>query len=424
MPSKYYPISLDLEKCIGCTNCIKRCPTQAIRVKNEKAKIINDKCIKCGLCISVCPYHAFHSVVKGYKGVSRYPHKIAIVDPVIYGQFNTEIMPDQILAALRATGFTETYEVSRAADLITAFTKKYLALQKRTPVISSSCPAIIRLIQLRFPELIHHILPIDSPVEIAAYLARHEAMEKHNLQWEDIGVFYFTPCAARIASYLQPVGTSYSYIDMVIPIKNVYIPMKQQLKDANYKVRNNFYPSGKGISWARVGGQSDALGIDEYLAVDGIENVISLLEEVEYGKIKNVKFLECQACTNGCIGGTLNVENSFIAKNRIRNLSSRYAAFEPRSFPVSAEQFIFTEHIHPLHATKLDKDLSKALSKLEQVEITLGNLPGIDCGACGAPSCRAFAEDIVQGYAVREECVVLLRQRYPLSKQDTVNNKK
>ncbi len=121
MPSKYYPISLDLDKCIGCTNCIKRCPTQAIRVKNDKAKVINDKCINCGLCISVCPYHAFQSVVKGYKGVSRYPYKIAIVDPAIYGQFNAEIMPEQILAAIRATNCTETYEVSRGADLITAF---------------------------------------------------------------------------------------------------------------------------------------------------------------------------------------------------------------------------------------------------------------------------------------------------------------
>lgn len=416
MPPKYYPITLDLDKCIGCTNCIKRCPTQAIRVKNNKAKVISDKCINCGLCITVCPYHAFQCVVKGYKGVSRYPHKIAIVDPVIYGQFNTEIMPEQILEALRAISCTEIYEVSRGADLITAFTKKYLALQKRTPIISSSCPSIIRLIQLRFPELIHHILPIDSPVEVSAYLARHEAMRKHGLQWEEIGVYYFTPCAARIASYLHPVGTSYSYVDMVMPIKNIYIPINQQLKDASFKVHNNFYPSGKGISWARVGGQSKALGIDEYLAVDGIENVINLLEEMEYGKIKNLKFLECQACTNGCIGGSLNVENSFIAKNRIRSLSSRYAAFEPRSFSVSAEQFIFTEHIRPLHATKLDKDLSKALAKLEQVEIMLNSLPGIDCGACGSPSCRAFAEDIVQGYSVRDECVVLLRQRFPIQK--------
>jgi iron only hydrogenase large subunit-like protein len=412
MSSNYHPISLSLDKCIGCTNCIKRCPTQAIRVKNEKAKIIQDKCINCGMCISVCPYNAFRGVVKGFKGVSQFPVKVALVDPIVYGQFNTDIMPEQILGAIRACGCSDIYEVSRGSDLITAFTKKYLALQKKTPVISSSCPAIIRLIQLRFPELIHHILPIDSPVEVSAYLARQEAMRKYGLRQQDIGIYYFTPCPARIASFINPVGTKASYVDMAIPIKSLYININQRLKDSSPKTANvNFYPSGKGIEWARVGGQCKALEIEEYLAVDGIENVINLLEEMEYGKIKNLKFLECQACNNGCVGGSLNVENSYIAKNRIRNLGSRYTAFEPGPFPVPAEQFIFTEPINPLHATKLDKDLSRALLKLEQVENTLEELPGIDCGACGAPSCRAFAEDIVLGYAKKSECVVLLKQR-------------
>lgn len=411
MSSNYHPIALSLDKCIGCTNCIKRCPTQAIRVKNEKAKIINDKCINCGMCITVCPYHAFRGVVKGYKGVSRFPVKIALVDPIIYGQFNTEIMPEQILSAIRFCGCSDVFEVSRGSDLITTFTKKYLALQKKTPIISSSCPAIIRLIQLRFPELIHHILPIDSPVEVSAYLARKEAMRKYGLKSEDIGVYYFTPCPARIASFINPVGTKSSYVDMAIPMNSLYISINKHLKESKNASQVPFYPSGKGIEWARVGGQCKALEIDEYLAVDGIENVISLLEEMEYGKIKHVKFLECQACNNGCVGGSLNVENSYIAKNRIRSLGNRYAAFEPGPFAVPAETFIFTEPIHPLHATKLDKDLSKALYKLELVEDSLTGLPGIDCGACGAPSCRAFAEDIVQGHARREECVVLLKQR-------------
>lgn len=412
MASTYHPISLHLDKCIGCTNCIKRCPTQAIRVKNEKAKIIKDKCIECGMCISVCPYYAFQGVVRGFKGVSQFPYKIGLVDPIIFSQFNTDIMPEHILGAIRACGCDDLYEVSRGSDLITAFTRKYLTLQKKQPIISSSCPAIIRLIQLRFPELIHHILPIDSPVEVSAYLARQEAMKKHRLKEEDIGVFYFTPCPARIASFINPVGTRRSHVSMAVPIKSLYILINQHLKGVTGKTTAHFYPSGKGIEWARVGGQCKALEIDEYLAVDGIENVIELLEEMEYGKIRNVKFLECQACNNGCIGGSLNVENSYIAKNRIRILGNRYAAFQPGHFSVPAEKFIFTEPIHPLHATKLDKDLSKAIDKLEMVEETLEGLPGIDCGACGAPSCRAFAEDIVQGYANREECVVLLKKRY------------
>jgi ferredoxin len=129
-PNKYHPISLNLDKCIGCTNCIKRCPTQAIRVTNEKAKIIPDKCINCGMCITVCPYHAFQGVTKGFKGVSQFPYKIGLVDPIIYSQFDTDISPEQILSAVKACGCNEVYEVSRGSDLITSFTKKYLSLQK------------------------------------------------------------------------------------------------------------------------------------------------------------------------------------------------------------------------------------------------------------------------------------------------------
>ena len=411
MASGYHPISLYLDRCIGCTNCIKRCPTQAIRVKDEKAKIIQDKCINCGMCITVCPYHAFQGVVKGFKGVSRFPYKIGLVDPIIYSQFNTEIPPEEILAAIRLCGCDDNYEISKGCDLITSFTRKHLADQKKKPVISSSCPAIIRLIQLRFPELIRHILPIDSPVEVSAYMARKQAMETYDLDAKDIGVFYFTPCPARIASFLNPVGTQKSYIDMAIPIRSLYVAINKQLSKGREKPSDEFYPSGQGIEWARVGGQCKALGIEEYLAVDGIENVIDLLEKIEYGKMQNLQFLECQACNNGCIGGSLNVENSYIAKNRIRMLGSRYADFVPKSFPVSPDAFILTEPIHPLHATKLDKDLSKALSKLEKAEQIMKGLPGIDCGACGAPSCRSFAEDIALGYATREECVVLLKKK-------------
>ena len=112
MPSKYHPINLNQEKCIGCTNCIKRCPSEAIRVTNEKASIMHEKCIDCGVCISVCPYNAFYGVTKGYRGVSDYALKISLVDPVLYSQFETEISPESILAAINNIGCTEVFEVS------------------------------------------------------------------------------------------------------------------------------------------------------------------------------------------------------------------------------------------------------------------------------------------------------------------------
>ncbi|RQD67911.1 MAG: 4Fe-4S dicluster domain-containing protein [Tindallia sp. MSAO_Bac2] len=412
MPSKYHPINLDPDKCIGCTNCIKRCPTEAIRVSNEKASIMQEKCINCGTCISVCPYNAFHGVTKGYRGVSEYAIKIALVDPIVYSQFATEVAPEAILSAIKSSGCAEVFEVSKGADVVTKFTKKYLNLQKKTPIISSSCPAIIRLIQLRFPELIHHILPIDSPVEIAAFMAREEAMRKYGLKAEEIGVYYSTPCPARTASFMNPLGTDSTNISMSLPIHKVFGLVSKMLKGTPAKAQQRVHPSSSGIDWSRVGGQAAALGIDEYMPVDGIENVISVLEEIEYGKMRHLKFLECQACVNGCVGGSLNVENPYIAQSRIRIISNRYKDKPVETSNIKAEKFLFTRPIHPLHATKLDQDLSKALLKLEQVEETLKELPDIDCGACGAPSCRAFAEDIVQGRATIDDCVVLTRKSH------------
>ncbi|SDY26219.1 [Fe-Fe] hydrogenase large subunit C-terminal domain-containing protein [Tindallia californiensis] len=412
MPSRYHPISLNSEKCIGCTNCIKRCPTEAIRVTNEKASVMHEKCINCGVCISVCPYNAFHGVTKGYRGVSNYALKIALVDPIIYSQFPTEISPELILTGIKKSGCSEVYEISKGADVVTKFTQKYLHLQRRTPIISSSCPAIIRLIQLRFPELIHHILPIDSPVEIAAYMAREEAMRKYGLKAEEIGVYYSTPCPARISSFLRPLGTQKTNISMSLPIHKVFGLVNRFLKDNAGKSLQRVYPSSEGINWSRVGGQAASLKIDEYMAVDGISNVISVLEEIEYGKMRHLKFLECQACINGCVGGSLNVENPFIAQSRIRVIAKKYQHIKTESPSISPEKFLFTQPIQPLHSTKLDQDLSKALLKLEQVDKTLKKLPDIDCGACGAPSCRAFAEDIVQNRAALEECVVLIKKTY------------
>ena len=45
----FHSVTLDKDKCVGCTNCIKRCPTQAIRVRGGKAQIISERCIDLSL---------------------------------------------------------------------------------------------------------------------------------------------------------------------------------------------------------------------------------------------------------------------------------------------------------------------------------------------------------------------------------------
>lgn len=416
MRSLIHAISLDPSKCTGCTNCIKRCPTDAIRVKDGKAKIIDSKCINCGTCIHICPFNAFAGITHDLDYIFRYPYRIALIDPVLYSQFNESVTPPQIIESIKQFGFNDIYEVSHGADLVTNFTKTHISSTSKFPIISSSCPAIIRLIQLRFHNLISHILPIDSPVEIAAFMARNKAIEEKNISKEEIGIFYISPCTARIFSFKKPIGIKNTYIDGSLSIKSIFLMVSKNMSST--ETSDDYYPSGKGIDWSRVEGQSKALGIKEYLAIDGIENVIEVLEEIEDHKINDLIFLECQACTNGCVGGSLTVENSFVARNRIRRLAENHYPYTPSNMNISAEKFVFTESIDPLYSSKLDTDLSKAIEKLMKIEEVIKKLPQIDCGACGSPSCRALAEDIVLGYAKEGDCMVNFKKLYSILEID------
>jgi len=167
--------------------------------------------------------------------------------------------------------------------------------------------------------------------------------------------------------------------------------------------------TGKGIGWGRVGGQSYAMGIEDYIAVDGIEEVIKVLESMELGKLNTLDFFEGYACVNGCVGGPLNVENTFIGKNRIRKLTKQYGMDLPITIDIDLipENMEWYTPIEPMPIFKLDKDFKVALEKMAKIEEYTQMLPGINCGACGAPSCRVLAEDIVNGFAKIEDCIIL-----------------
>ncbi|WP_034327550.1 [Fe-Fe] hydrogenase large subunit C-terminal domain-containing protein [Alkaliphilus transvaalensis] len=410
MHSQIHSIALDSSKCVGCTNCLKKCPTEAIRIKSGHSKIVKERCINCGQCIHACPRRARYGVTNSLESLSKFKYNIALVDPVLYGQFHDSFTPPQILNNILSLGFNRFFEISRAADLITEFTKEYLENHDNYPVISSSCPTIVRLIQIRFPELIDHILPIDSPVEISAYLARKKVMDSLGYAEADVGVFYISPCPARSFSFQKPVGIKKSRISGTFSVQSIFLEISKNF-NKNEAYHPDFYPSYKGIGWAKSGGQSKSLNISNFLSVDGIENVISVLEEIEYHKIKDVSFVECHACTNGCIGGSLNIENSFVARNRIRKLIDLHCGVKVKIPQFSHEDFRLTESLKPLQVTQLDENISTAIQKMQQIEAVLGTLPNIDCGACGSPSCRALAEDIVLGFSNKKDCIVILKNQ-------------
>lgn len=408
----FHSVRLDEEKCKGCINCIKRCPTGAIRVRRGKAYIISERCIDCGECIRICPNHAKYAEKYSFNEILQYKYRIALPAPTLYGQFNNLDDVDYVLNGFLQMGFDDAFEVSVGAELVSDATRAYMQRQDIVrPVISSACPAIVRLIRVRFPNLIPNILDLNAPLEEAARLARERAVEKTGLAPEDIGVFFITPCTAKITAIKQPICNAKSNISGVFAIKDIYPVLVGQM-DKLTEVKPLKNSGLLGVGWASSGGESAALIKERYLAADGIENVIQVLEELEDEKLNDLDFIELNACAGGCVGGPLTVENPYVAKARLQRLRKYLPVscnhLETEEIP---PQMQWEKPLEPVNIMKLDTDLRRAMEKMAKMNEIEKTLPGLDCGTCGAPSCRDLAEDIVRGKASIEDCVFFTREK-------------
>lgn len=432
MEKYYHSVRLDKDKCVGCTNCIKKCPTEAIRVRGGKASIIAERCIDCGECIRVCPHFAKVAVTDVMSNTRAFKHRIALPAPALYGQFKNLQTVASITRGLKAIGFDDVYDVARGADIITLATKRFIEEKKydSLPIISSACPAIVRLIQVRFPTLLDNVLPLMAPLEVAAGNARREFCAEYDVRPEQVGVYFISPCAAKMTSIHNPLGFEKSQIDGCLSMTEVYglLSMQFSIEKDKLKRFDNVMPKMPtpfGISWGVTGGEAHALGADNYLAVDGIHNVIQVLEEIENDKLSDLVFLEGLACTGGCVGGPLVFENKFVAKNRIRIISEMMKPME--KYPgdlieasMDDDVVLFTKDLEPLPVMQLDSNLARAIEKMEKMEGIYKELPELDCGSCGAPTCMALAEDIVRGKAEELDCIFRLRDKLRQMSQELV----
>ena len=418
MTQYYHAHKVAPDKCRGHMTCMRHCPTQAIRVRGGKAVISQELCVDCGTCISVCPSEAIVPITDPVAEISHFQYKVAVPSPVLYCQFEPSIHPYIIHLAFKQLGFDEVIDVGTSSAALARTLVKYMRKYRgRLPLISSHCPSMLRLIQVKYPDLVELVVPLDVPREVTAREVRKTLPTKLGLKEEDIGIIYIAPCPAKIVSIKQPAEKARSWFDGAVSIKDVYsvlLPHVVALKegfDTRQVPRDFSFNAG----WATLGGITRAVRTKNWLAVSGLDHVMSILDDIENSRLRNVDFVEALACMLGCIGGAFNVENPYLA--RTNNIRQR-AHYEHRITVDDRvierrlkDKYYFLEHpVLPRPTSYFDTDLETSIKRMKERDRVYQKLRQTDCGCCGAPTCMAFAEDFVRGEAKLTDCIFLAQK--------------
>lgn len=229
---------------------------------------------------------------------------------------------------------------------------------------------------MRFPKLMGQVACTILPMELAAILARREAAEETGLPPEAIGVFAIVPCSSKVTAARVSEGLSRPVLDGAFAIRDIYLRLLNPMRELE-EITPMASAGILGLGWASCGGESAAHLGERCVAVDGIQNVIRMLEEIEDGRLPEADFLELSACTQGCVGGCFNVENPYAAKLRIKGLL--------KGLPVSRNRFLFhgeardivrrDKELQYLPAFVLDQDREMAISKQLRIQELESHLP-------------------------------------------------
>lgn len=416
MDQYYHSIYFDSEKCLGRRKCMRVCPTQAIRVRNNKAQMLEERCIDCGECIATCPNGAIIPLTDPFGELTKFRHTVAIPSPALYAQFGREILPSKIISGLKRLGFDDAVDLAYTCGKVSFAIQEYIReYEGPKPLIINTCPTVVRLIQVKYPNLIDQVLPIDIPREIAGREIKKKKSKQYGLEEKEIGTFYITPCPVKMISIKQPAEKGRSHLDGAISISDMYGPLLSAMESVD---KGDYRQSLEsicilGIGWALTGGICRTLKLKNSLAVSGLSEILQVFNDIERGKLKDIDFIEAYSCPQGCVGGSLTVENLYISYNKILKLIETLEYEKIKACPDIREvrdlyrkNYFFIEgKLNPRPLNPLDKNLNQAIKKRKLKQKVYKALPQIDCGACGSPNCFTFAEDLVRGKAIPSDCI-------------------
>lgn len=411
----FHAIQILEENCTGCTACVRVCPTEAIRVRDRKAYIDPNRCVDCGNCVTICQFHAVIPRSDPLDIIHKFKHKVAIISSSYFGQFTEDVSYAVAKQAILELGFDEVAEEAMVTDFMIEMIRAYIRENReKRPILSSNCPTVVRLIQVKYPALLPNLFHQEAPMSILTRYIREKIATEKGISQSDIGIFLIVPCVAHVTAVHQPEGAYKHLQDGAFSIGMIYGKVREHIKNLqNSSVDIDTYP--KGLTWALSGVQAELVDCEDIraLSVNGVENVMEILSRVEDHYLDQYDYIVLRSCTNGCVGGCLNVENPFVAMSRIKKMIKDG---ESREIDISDLEELYEDGefavvpLAPRPIMELDKDIKAAIKKMKKINEFLTMLPGLNCSACGSPTCYALAEDIVMGMASIDDCVVLLKR--------------
>jgi len=413
------------ERCTGCAACLRICPTKAIRIRHQKSIRIVDQCIGCGACIRACPAGAVSAATIGLEGIGGDQVAIALVSPVLYAQF-PGVMPGGVLLGLHRLGFQHTVDMSFFLEMFQYAAEEFIRRNRRSPVspwplISPICPVVVRLIAFQFPSLLPHVLPVLRPVALMAREVKKQIIPAHTSQGRSVGLYFINPCPTKAEVRSDRLGAAPEPHEAAIGINDLFSELKRQVDQV---LDSDMIPfSGSGYEFetcssgnaalgAMSGGEIANMDIEKSLSVHGLQETIAYLHKIEMGLLKDFEYIEFRTCREGCLGGVLTAVDPYIAKRNVQKMVGVFGLGRrlPRDTILRLyEKGQFQPDQDPRMLTRLFGACKPAMSldEARRVEAVLDDIEGRDCGACGSPDCRTFAEDVVGGNAALTDCIWL-----------------
>lgn len=402
-------LTLKKSNCKNCYKCIRHCPVKAIRFSGNQAHIIGDECILCGHCFVVCPQNAKEIVNETEKVrvlLQSYPVYVSLAPSFIANYEGVGI--NAMRTALKKLGFADVEETALGATVVKNEYDRLLREEKRDIVISSCCHSVNLLIQKYFPKELPYLADVLSPMQAhCADLKRRHPGAK---------TVFIGPCVAKkdeAAHYDGIVDAVLTYEELTEWLNHEGVVLEKEM-DSQQESRARFFPTTGGILKTM---NLDAPGY-RYMALDGIENCISALKDIENGNIHHA-FIEMSSCVGSCVGGPV-MEKYHPSPVREYIAVAEYAG--DKDFVVEQpdsndlrKHFSLIERENKMPS---EYEINAALRQMGK----MSKRDELNCGSCGYNTCREKAIAICQGKAEASMCLPYLQKKAEGFSDRIVNN--